>query len=186
MKRIGVISQSPRFVQKLRLILRGECEVEHIGETADISGYHIVFQDIDTTPARSGTLNIGGTADGLPYPFDHEDIIRAVRAAIETEDEEKLTLTEGDSGAVAHLGQKAIRLTDAEGRLLRALLERRGYVSRGELMHRVWNDECDSGIVNVYIHYLREKLEGDGRRIILSSRKEGYMIDERFRSEEEN
>lgn len=188
MKKIGVISRNPRFVQKLRLILRGEYEVEHIGEADDLGGFHTVFQDIGSTEARIGTLHIGGASGGLPYPFDHEDIIRAVHSSDErkvAEDEERLTMTKTNGGAVAHLGHKAIRLTDAEGRLLGALLDERGYVSRGELMRRVWNNECDAGIVNVYIHYLREKLERDGRRIILSSRKEGYMIDERFRARED-
>jgi DNA-binding response OmpR family regulator len=34
-------------------------------------------------------------------------------------------------------------------------------------------------VLNVYVHYLREKLE-DGKKIIISSRKLGYKIDERY------
>ena len=53
-------------------------------------------------------------------------------------------------------------------------------LSREEILNAVWNNEADSGVINVYIHYLREKLELDGEKIILSSRKLGYAIDERF------
>ena len=34
--------------------------------------------------------------------------------------------------------------------------------------------------MNVYVHYLREKLEYNGEKVIISSRKNGYKIDERF------
>ena len=39
--------------------------------------------------------------------------------------------------------------------------------------------------MNVYIHYLREKLEADGEKIILSSRSHGYKIDEKYLTEGE-
>ena len=41
-------------------------------------------------------------------------------------------------------------------------------VSREEILERVWHGEADGGIVNVYIHYLREKLESGGERQQLS------------------
>ena len=41
-------------------------------------------------------------------------------------------------------------------------------------------DDADGGILNVYVHYLREKLEKRGEKIIISSRKSGYKIDEKY------
>ena len=35
-------------------------------------------------------------------------------------------------------------------------------------------------MINVYIHYLREKLELCGEKIIIASREAGYRIDKRF------
>ena len=47
-------------------------------------------------------------------------------------------------------------------------------------MKTVWGDGADGGVLNVYIHYLREKLEAGGEKIILSSRKQGYKIVEKY------
>ena len=66
-------------------------------------------------------------------------------------------------------------------------MEKRGeYVSREELLSRIWQNKTDKGILNVYIHYLREKLEKGGERIIISSRNLGYKINEVFISEGED
>ena len=54
---------------------------------------------------------------------------------------------------------------------------------REEILSTVWGGEADSGVINVYIHYLREKLEVCGEKIILSSRKCGYKIDEKYLGE---
>ena len=60
------------------------------------------------------------------------------------------------------------------------LYEKKGeYVSREELRLGVWDEDTDSGVVNVYIHYLRQKLER-GEKIINTSRSLGYKIDEKY------
>ena len=80
------------------------------------------------------------------------------------------------NGRVANLSGRFIRLTevqcliDSEGRL----------VSKEELLSKVWGKGTDGGVVNVYVHYLREKLEVDGEKVILSSRGKGYRINEKF------
>jgi two-component system OmpR family response regulator len=53
-------------------------------------------------------------------------------------------------------------------------------VSREVILDRVWHGDADGGIVNVYIHYLREKLETEGERIILASRGRGYSLTEKY------
>ena len=102
----------------------------------------------------------------LPYPFTYRR--KKVRLFIESE-------------RVARLDARTIKLTEVEGRLLRLLVDGGGeFVSREELAKKVWGENADGGVLNVYIHYLREKLEAGGEKIILSSRKGGYRIDERF------
>ncbi len=70
-------------------------------------------------------------------------------------------------------------LSETEAKLLDALLERRGSaVSAEELSQIVWGRESiKSNIVNVYIRYLRQKLERDSaKRIIFTVRGQGYKI----------
>ena len=108
---------------------------------------------------------------------------------------EKLCTGRGDSPALslvkeercAFLHGEKIRLTEVELSLLSSLVSRRGaFASREELLEEVWGNEADGGVINVYVHYLREKLEKRGEKIILSSRKYGYRIDEKYLGGNEN
>ena len=84
-------------------------------------------------------------------------------------------------GRLAYLDGKEIKLTEVEASLLGRLISASGeFVSRGELLRGVWGDSADGGVLNVYIHYLREKLEVCGEKIILSSRSAGYGIDKKY------
>ncbi len=70
-----------------------------------------------------------------------------------------------------------IRLTEVELALLRALAEAKGeFLCREALLSAVWGNEGTDSLLNVYIHYLREKLERSGEKMILSSRKGGYAL----------
>ena len=73
-----------------------------------------------------------------------------------------------------------VELSDTERRLLEVLLENRGRaVSVEELSEKVWGRQSvRSNVVNVYISYLRQKLEKNtSRRIIFTVRGKGYKID---------
>lgn len=78
-----------------------------------------------------------------------------------------------------------IRLTEVEFSLLLALVRARGqFLSREALRAAVWGSEGTDGLLSVYIHYLREKLERGGEKVILSSRKAGYALSEKFAKED--
>ncbi|MBE6635663.1 MAG: winged-helix domain-containing protein [Ruminococcaceae bacterium] len=78
------------------------------------------------------------------------------------------------------LDGRHIRLTAQEYKLLWLLYSEHGeYVSRERITKEVFGTGGDS-LINVYIHYLRKKLESDGRRLIVASRKHGYKIDEKY------
>ena len=81
------------------------------------------------------------------------------------------------------MGEKKISLTEVEGKLLVELLKAEEFVSRNSLLKSVWGANNDSGVINVYIHYLREKLEKSGEKIIISSRKYGYKISEKYKGQ---
>ncbi len=81
---------------------------------------------------------------------------------------------------LATLDGEQIRLTELEGALLRELIDAGGeLVCRDTLCERVFGG-AGNGMLNLYVHYLREKLERSGERVILSSRRGGYRISEEF------
>lgn len=87
-------------------------------------------------------------------------------------------------GRRAAVGTRSVTLTEVEGALLRVLLDAEGAsVSAKTLIDEVWKGNATHSCVNVYIHYLRQKLESRGERIIRSRRGEGYYIDEKYRKE---
>ena len=70
-------------------------------------------------------------------------------------------------------------LTAREFTLLQALLRRSGRVlSRDELLQEVWQGErSSSNVVEVYVRYLRQKLEAGGeRRLLHTVRGRGYCL----------
>jgi two-component system, OmpR family, response regulator MprA len=80
-------------------------------------------------------------------------------------------------------GQRPVALTSREYQLLLLLLERKGtVVSRELILRRVWNDDrrTSSNVIEVYVRYLRQKLEEGGeRRLIHTIRGQGYCLSER-------
>ena len=90
----------------------------------------------------------------------------------------QLTLEENDE--VIFMGEK-ISLTAQEYALLAYLWKNRGRpVSRDEAIEKVWKYDYtgNSNVVDVYIRYLREKLEKDsGVRLIKTVRGKGYVIE---------
>ena len=78
------------------------------------------------------------------------------------------------------VGTAAVAATPTELRLVEYLLRRAGHtVSREELARHVWGGSVpeESNVVDVYIGYLRRKLEGRGLpRLIHTRRGEGYML----------
>jgi two-component system, OmpR family, response regulator MprA len=80
-------------------------------------------------------------------------------------------------------GPRLVALTAREYQLLLLLLERHGtVVSRELILRRVWNDDraISSNVIEVYVRYLRQKLEEGGeRRLIHTIRGQGYCLSER-------
>lgn len=75
------------------------------------------------------------------------------------------------------LDGERIALTDREYACLQCLLAADGApVSREELHRVVWQGEQDIGVVTVYLHYLRKKLERHGKRLIYAIRGRGYAL----------
>ncbi len=64
------------------------------------------------------------------------------------------------------------------------LFERRGtVVSRDQILRQVWDDRqaASSNVIEVYVRYLRQKLEEGGeRRLIHTVRGQGYSLSDRI------
>ena len=76
-------------------------------------------------------------------------------------------------------GGRVVALTAREFMLLQVLLRRRGQVlSRDVLLEEVWQGErSSSNVVEVYVRYLRQKLEAGGeRRLLHTVRGRGYCL----------
>lgn len=79
-------------------------------------------------------------------------------------------------------GQRSLALTAREFSLLQLLLHQAGeVVSRDTILQVVWPDQDTgaSNIIEVYVRYLRQKLELEGeRRLIHTVRGQGYCLAE--------
>lgn len=177
-KRLALYTTSNILLQKIRLLLRHGYDVQMLQDGASAAGYGYILVDTATSVTEhTGAIYLG--RGRLSYPLSHSELIDTLERTDSNGSEKRLTLSLEDR--CAYLGDECIRLTELETRLLAELIAANGgFVSRDTLMRRIWPDTENGGVVNVYIHYLREKLELHGEKIIISSRKEGYRIDKKY------
>jgi hypothetical protein len=85
--------------------------------------------------------------------------------------------------------QRVVTLTAREFELLLLLLRERGrVVSRERILSEVWQGEtaAASNVIEVYVRYLRQKLEEGGeRRLIHTVRGHGYCLGDRLPARQE-
>ena len=172
------IYTSDRYLfQKVRLLAP-----EGVTVTLGAGGgaFPIRLVDIDTAELPDGefiTMSRTQSDADVKIPFPIDFVAELLSGKGDTAGE----LTLSDSERSVYLYGEKIKLTEVEYLLLSTLTDKKGdYVSREDILERVWGGDADPGVINVYIHYLREKLEKGGEKIILSSRKCGYKISERY------
>ena len=78
-------------------------------------------------------------------------------------------------------GERELQLTEREYSLLLLLLEHQGgSVSRQQILEEVWgqsDEDANDNVIEVYVRYLRRKLEENGeRRLIHTVRGVGYTL----------
>lgn len=136
----------------------------------------------DSVPDRIIGLEAGAD-DYLGKPFAFSELLARVRALgrraspggiFQVDD----LVLDPAARTVARAG-RPVALTAREFDVLEQLVRNAGRaVSREQLADRVWGaeTECESNVVDTYIHYLRKKLDNDRRPLIQTVRGVGYLV----------
>jgi two-component system response regulator MprA len=141
----------------------------------------------DTVADRVNGLEAGAD-DYLIKPFAPQELLARVKALLRRNQPERHEILryadiELDTGTrVAYRGGHEIELSPTEYELLAAFLRRpRQVLTRDVILDRVWgmDFEGSSNVIDVYIGYLRTKLEVGGQsRLIHTVRGVGYVFKE--------
>lgn len=128
----------------------------------------------------------GGADDYLVKPFAFRELLARVHALLRRrlgEPHEVLRFADValDTGTrLAHRGERTIELWTTEYELFVYFMRNPNQVlTRAQLMERVWgfDYEGDSNVLEVYVGYLRRKLEEGGQpRLIQTVRGAGYVL----------
>ncbi len=129
-----------------------------------------------------------GADDYLVKPFALAELLARVKALLRRSSSGSgevlryADLVLDTSTRQARRGQRTINLTTTEYELLALFLRRPGQVlTRELLMDRIWgyDFEGESNVLEVYVRYLRKKLEERGEsRLIQTMRGTGYVLRE--------
>jgi two-component system response regulator MprA len=141
----------------------------------------------DTIEDRVQGLDAGAD-DYLIKPFELDELLARIRALLRrTQVERAPILTFGDlsldtSTRQATRKNRVIMLTAKEYDLLEMFMRHpRQVLTREIIFDRVWGYDFggESNVLDVYIRYLRQKLEGEGEvRLIHTVRSVGYVMRE--------
>ncbi len=140
----------------------------------------------DTVSDRVEGLDAGAD-DYLSKPFDLDELLARVRALLRRSvlQAAAALITIGDLTIdpltrEVRRGSRLVALTQKEYALLEFLARRAGdAVGRDEISRAVWKQELDptTNIVDVYINYLRKKVDQDSEKPLLHTvRGVGYML----------
>lgn len=127
-----------------------------------------------------------GADDYIVKPFNLEELLARVRANLRRNQEDNsdllqfLDLSLNRSSRKVLRGTRSIELTAKEFDLLEYLMSHPQQVlSRDQILERVWGYDFvgDSNIIEVYVRYLRLKLEAEQeKRLIQTVRGVGYVL----------
>lgn len=139
----------------------------------------------DEVSDRVSGLNAGAD-DYVVKPFSIEELIARVKAHLRRNDPQEAEILQFSDLSLnrktreVFRGERGIELTAKEFDLLDYLLAHpRQVLTRDQILEKVWGYDFmgDSNIIEVYIRYLRLKLESEGEdRIIQTVRGVGYVL----------
>ena len=139
----------------------------------------------DAPSDKAHSLDLGAD-DYVTKPFNMEELLARLRALVRrVGGEEVLRVVDLEVNTATRevrRGERRIDLTAREYELLQFMAQNpRRVLSRDLLLSRVWEQEygVETNVVDVYVGYLRKKIEGPGRpRLIQTVRGAGYALRE--------
>lgn len=126
-----------------------------------------------------------GADDYIVKPFRFEELIARIRAVLRrrgTTRQQVLTVADlalDQDTREVHRGDRLVELTPREYDLLKLFMfNSRQVLGKETILERVWgyDFEGDANIVEVYVRYLREKLEDLPPKLIQTVRGAGYIL----------
>ena len=141
----------------------------------------------DAVEDRVAGLTAGGD-DYVTKPFSLEEVVARVRAllrrSVALNEESSSTLTVGDlrldeDSHEVFRGDTEITLTATEFELLRYLMRNpKRVLSKAQILDRVWHYDFggQANVVELYISYLRKKIDAGREPMIHTVRGAGYVI----------
>jgi heavy metal response regulator len=139
----------------------------------------------DTVPDRVAGLDLGAD-DYLTKPFSFDELLARIRALLRRGHGQRSSrlnvadLSLDPATREVTRGPRKVELTVREYALLEFLMRNVGRVqTRSMLTEHVWglNFDPESNVVDVYVGYLRRKVDGPGeQRLIHTIRGAGYVL----------
>ncbi len=138
-----------------------------------------------TTAEIAEGLNLGAD-DYLPKPIDENELMARIKARLRKTEFFQTTLQTNDlllnseTHEVSRANRK-IELSPQEFKLLQYLMTNKNkVVSRDMILSRIWegNPDIETRIVDVYLGYLRKKIDFKKPQLLHTVRGFGYMLKE--------
>ena len=140
----------------------------------------------DAIPDRIKGLDVGAD-DYIVKPYNNDELMAHIRAllrrtlSLKTDEPYKFDdLTLDPVSRLAYRGERMIKFTAKEYDLLEFFMRHPNQVlTRGQIFNQIWGYDFggESNIIEVYIRYLRSKIEKEGEsRLIHTVRGVGYVL----------
>lgn len=186
---LAMARETPPDLVVLDLMLPGLDGLEVASRLRAVSDVPIIILTArDSVPDRVAGLE-SGADDYLVKPFAFEELLARVRVQLRRRQSAQQlgilrygNLTMDTAAREVRIGERRIDLTAREYELLELFMRHPQQVLTREVIYdRVWSYDFggESNIIEVYVRYLRQKMEANGEpRLIQTVRGVGYILRE--------